>query len=66
MSRYQSAADILAEDALRRRQLELPVDPVTGLNAGGSRFLLRLPDCRLSVQYLHAPMRTLPLIVRLS
>ncbi|MDE5902760.1 MAG: terminase [Muribaculaceae bacterium] len=66
MSRYQSAADILAEDALRRRQLELPVDPVTGLNAGGSRFLLRLPDCRLSVQYLPEPMRTLPLIVRLS
>ena len=52
MQTYHSSAEILAEDARRRSRLAKPVDPVTGLNAGGDRFLLHLSDCLLSDQYL--------------
>ncbi len=65
MQTYHSSAEILAEDARRRSRLAKPVDPVTGLNAGGDRFLLHLSDCLLSDQYLPHSMSSEPLIVRL-
>lgn len=65
MQTYHSSAEILAEDAHRRSRLAKPVDPETGLNAGGDRFLLHLSDCLLSDQYLPHSMSSEPLIVRL-
>lgn len=64
-SEIENIDDLLREDLRRRKRLALKIDPVSGLNSVGKRFILKVSDYELPVMYLPVEMRKYDIVRRL-
>lgn len=64
--KIKSVSDILREDRRRMKKIATPVDPISGFNSVGKRFLLRVADYEIPEMYLPVEMRDYQLVRRLE
>lgn len=58
--------NILAENARRLREISRPFNPITGQGSTGKRFVFRLDDFPIPVQWLPVAMKKVPLVRKLK